>query len=288
MAKDFQPVLIYRTAFPLDEKGRFLVPPALTKAELAGRLFNSILFAAVILWGLSGLQFKGIMETAVGTLRALGEAFVRPDLDYLVNPTRDGLPWAILETVAIAVAGTFVSAILSLPVALLASENLVGPKVAAWGKTLVTAIRTFPELILALLFIAVVGTGAPAGILALGVHSIGMLGKLFSEAIEAMDMGPKEALESCGGRPIEVLFRAILPQVAPELISYTLYRFEINMRAAATLGMVGAGGIGAPLIFAITGRAWPRAAIIILALVVTVILIDNLSAAVRKRLVGGR
>jgi phosphonate transport system permease protein len=161
----------------------------------------------------------------------------------------------------------------------------VGSKVSKIGKLIVTMIRTFPELILALMFISVVGPGAPAGILALGIHSIGMLAKLFSESIESMDMGVKEALESCGGNYFEVLFRAVLPQVSPELISYTLYRFEINMRAASTLGLVGAGGIGAPLIFAIRSRAWPRAAIIILVLIVTVTIIDQISGRIRKRLV---
>jgi phosphonate transport system permease protein len=288
MSKNFEPKIYYRTAFPLDSEGRFLVPPPYSKMELLGRFINYLGLALIVIWGLIGLQFKGIMQTAEATLDSFGRAFIQPDLSYLFDLSVDGLPWALLETISIAIAGTFVSAILSLPFALLASENLVGPKVAAWGKTIITAIRTFPELILALLFISVVGPGASAGILALGVHSIGMLGKLFFEAIEAMDMGPKEALESCGGRPLEILFRAILPQISPELISFTLYRFEINMRAAATLGLVGAGGIGAPLIFAINGRQWPRAAIIILVLIVTVIIIDNLSAVIRKRLVSGR
>ena len=204
---------------------------------------------------------------------------------YATNSTIDGLPYAILETIAIAISGTFVSAIISIPFALLASQNIVGQKVSKIGKLIVTMIRTFPELILALIFISVVGPGAPAGILALGIHSIGMLAKLFSESIESMDLGVKEALESCGGNYFEVLFRAVLPQVSPELISYTLYRFEINMRAASTLGLVGAGGIGAPLIFAIRSRSWSRAAIIIIVLIITVTIIDQISGRIRKKLV---
>jgi phosphonate transport system permease protein len=136
-----------------------------------------------------------------------------------------------------------------------------------------------------LIFIGIVGPGAPAGILALGVHSIGMLGKLFSESIESMDIGVKEALESCGGNSTEVLFRAVIPQVLPEFLSYTLFRFEINMRAAATLGLVGAGGIGAPLIFAIKARDWERTGIIVIVLIVTVTIIDIISSRIRKKLV---
>ncbi len=239
----------------------------------------------LILWGMAGIPYKGVMATARGTMASLVQGIFHPDMAYLTNTTIDGLPYAVLETIAIAISGTFVSAVISIPFALLASQNIVGRRVSLIGKFIVTMIRTFPELILALIFISVVGPGAPAGILALGIHSIGMLGKLFSEAIESMDTGVKEALESCGGNRGEVLFRAVLPQVSPELISYTLYRFEINMRAASTLGLVGAGGIGAPLIFAIRTRSWSRAMIIVLVLIVTVSLIDMISSRVRKKLV---
>ncbi|MBN2880168.1 MAG: phosphonate ABC transporter, permease protein PhnE [Clostridia bacterium] len=247
-------------------------------------LYYIVVFSLII-WGFKGIEYKGIMKTASSSINALLDGFIHPDLTYAKDLTIDGLPYAVLETIAIAISGTFVSAILAIPFALLASQNIVGVKVARVGKVIVTLIRSFPELILALMFISVVGPGAPAGILALGIHSIGMLGKLFSEAIESMDMGVKEALESCGGNYFEVLFRAVLPQVSPELLSYTLYRFEINMRAASTLGLVGAGGIGAPLIFAIRNRAWSRAGIIIIVLIVTVTIIDQISGRIRKRLV---
>jgi phosphonate transport system permease protein len=253
--------------------------------KIAYRIVNYGGLALLVLWGFLGIEYKGVMQSAEGTMEAMLRGFLNPDIAYMGNMTIDGLPYAIVETIAIAIAGTFASAFLSLPFALLASQNIVGQRVSKVGKVIVTMIRTFPELILALIFISIVGPGAPAGILALGIHSIGMLGKLFSEAIESMDMGVKEALESCGATPFEVLIRAILPQVSPELISFTLYRFEINMRAASTLGLVGAGGIGAPLIFAIRSRSWPRAAMIIILLVVTVTLIDSVSGRIRKKLV---
>jgi phosphonate transport system permease protein len=264
---------------------RIEVPKAVSPAMVIYRVINYGGLALIIIWGMLGIPYKGVMKTAQGTIASLVEGIFNPDLGYLANMTIDGLPYAIVETIAIAVAGTFASAVISIPFALLASQNIVGRRVSVAGKFIVTMIRTFPELILALIFISVVGPGAPAGILALGIHSIGMLGKLFSEAIESMDMGVKEALESCGGNQAEVLFRAVLPQVSPELISYTLYRFEINMRAASTLGLVGAGGIGAPLIFAIRTRSWPRAMIIVLVLIVTVTIIDAISSRIRKRLV---
>ncbi|MEX1377407.1 MAG: phosphonate ABC transporter, permease protein PhnE [Eubacteriales bacterium] len=253
--------------------------------KMALKALYYIIVFSLIIWGFKGIEYKGIMKTAAGSIKALFQGFIHPDLSYAQNLTKDGLIFAVLETIAIAISGTFVSAIISIPFALLASQNIVGEKVSKVGKVIVTLIRSFPELILALMFISVVGPGAPAGILALGIHSIGMLAKLFSESIESMDMGVKEALESCGGNRWEALFRAILPQVSPELISYTLYRFEINMRAASTLGLVGAGGIGAPLIFAIRNRAWSRAGIIIIVLIITVTVIDQISGRIRKKIV---
>jgi len=244
-----------------------------------------ILVISLIIWGFQALNYNGIKDTAGGTLNGMGRAWLNLDIDYLKDATSDGLPYAILETIAIAISGTFVSGVLAIPFALLSSQNIVGERISKLGKFIITMIRSFPELILALIFIRVVGPGAPAGILALGIHSIGMLGKLYSEAIESMDIGVKEAIESCGGSRSEVLFRAVLPQVLPELTSYTLFRFEINMRAASTLGLVGAGGIGAPLIFAIRTREWEKAFMIVLVLIVTVTIIDLISTKIRKKLV---
>lgn len=244
-----------------------------------------IIVISLVLWSFDSIEYQGVMATAAGTISGMLDGFLNPDIGYLTNTTIDGLPYAILETIAIAISGTFISGILAIPFALLASRNIVGDRTSKVGKFIITMIRTFPELILALVLISVVGPGAPAGILALGIHSIGMLGKLYSESIESMDIGVKEALESCGGNKMEVLFRAVLPQVAPEFLSYTLFRFEINMRAASTLGLVGAGGIGAPLIFAIRARAWDRAFTIVILLIITVTIIDLISGKIRKKLV---
>ena len=259
--------------------------PNKPKANSIKKTLIYILVISFVIWGFADIEYSGIMETAQGTIAGMWNGLINPDIEYLIKLNIDGLPYAIVETIAIAIAGTFVSGILAIPFALLASQNIVGYKVSKIGKLIITMIRTFPELILALIFIAIVGPGAPAGILALGIHSIGMLGKLYSESIESMDIGVKEGVESCGGNSGEILFRAVLPQVAPEFLSYTLFRFEINVRAASTLGLVGAGGIGAPLIFAIRNRDWSKVSIILYALVITVTIIDIISSSIRKKLV---
>lgn len=262
-----------------------IMPPHKKEKGRLIRILGYIIFISLLIWSFQTLNYRGIAITAQGTINGMFRGILNPDIAYLTNLTIDGLPYAILETLAIAIAGTFISGILAVPFSIIAAQNIVGVKTARVGKFIITMIRTFPELILALIFIAIVGPGAPAGILALGIHSIGMLGKLYSEAIESMDIGVKEAIESVGGNKIEVLFRAILPQIAPEFMSYTLFRFEINMRAASTLGLVGAGGIGAPLLFAIRSRAWDRTFTIVLLLIVTVTIIDFISGKIRKNLV---
>jgi phosphonate transport system permease protein len=138
---------------------------------------------------------------------------------------------------------------------------------------------------MAILFIKAVGPGPFSGVLALGVHSIGMLGKLFSEAIENMDLKPAESLTACGANEIQKVWFAIIPQVLPEFASFSLYRFEINVRAASILGIVGAGGIGTPLIFALEARAWSRVGVILLGIIIMVTLIDIVSGYIRRKLV---
>ena len=248
----------------------FVIPEKPKKNYFKITLIIAVL-TFIIVWAFSAMEYRGFANTLAG-VPSIFDAIFSPDWNFLlpginegaiswsdVFTNKDFLLYLTVETVAIAIAGTFLSAVLAIPVALISSQNIVSERFSKFGKFLITAIRTFPEIILAIIFVTIVGVGAPAGVLALGVHSVGMLGKLFSESVESMDIGVKEAVESCGGNQMEVLFRAVIPQVAPEFLSYTLFRFEINMRAATILGIVGGGGIGAPLIVALNSNqpaAW--------------------------------
>ncbi len=201
-------------------------------------------------------------------------------------PEGEDLLRGLLDTLAIAVLGTFISAVLCIPFAFWAARNMSKMRsVSGSGKFVLIFIRTFPELVLAVMFIKAVGPGSFAGVLALGLHSIGMLGKLFSEAVENMDEGPSEALIACGANRLQVLRFAVLPQILPDFLSFTLYRFELSVRAASILGIIGAGGIGTPLIFALEARSWARVGIILLGIIVTVTLIDSISSYLRRKLV---
>ncbi|GEN86316.1 phosphonate ABC transporter, permease protein PhnE [Oceanobacillus sp. FSL W8-0428] len=240
---------------------------------------------AIYVWAISGIEFRGIQETAGPVTKNILKGFISPDWSYVYSPDGEDLIRGLLETLAIAIAGIFLSIILAVPVGLWAAKNLSKSFITSQsGKGVLSFFRTLPDIILALLFIKVVGPGAFAGMLALGIGAMGMLGKLYAEEVEAMDPGPVESIAAVGGNKLQQLAFGVIPQVLPGFISATLYRFEINMRSAATLGLIGAGGVGTALIFAIQGRSWDRVGIILIGIVVVVLIVDLLSSALRKRI----
>lgn len=245
-----------------------------------------VLLALLYIWAFAGMPVNDIKETAGQISKAIFSGIFHPDWDYVYLPDGEDLLRGLLDTLAIAILGTFISGILCVPFAFWAANNMSkGKAVTSSGKFVLSFVRTFPEIVMAILFIKAVGPGSFAGVLALGLHSIGMLGKLFSEEIESLDMGPTEALTATGANRLQVLWFAVLPQVLPGFLSYTLYRFEINIRAAAILGVIGAGGIGTPLIFALNSRDWDRVGIILLGIIVMVTIIDAISGYLRKKII---
>ncbi|WHY85724.1 phosphonate ABC transporter, permease protein PhnE [Neobacillus novalis] len=245
-----------------------------------------LVLALVYIWAFAGMAVPEIKPTAGQISKAIFNGLFHPDWSYVSEPGGEDLLHGLLDTLAIAVLGTFISALLCIPFSFWAARNMSkGHTLSGTGKFSLSFIRTFPELVMAIMFIKVVGPGSFAGVLALGLHSIGMLGKLFSEEIENMDLGPAEALLATGANRFQILWFAVLPQVIPGFLSYTLYRFEINVRSATILGVIGAGGIGTPLIFALTSRNWNRVGIILLGIIVMVTLIDLISGYLRKKII---
>lgn len=191
----------------------------------------------------------------------------------------------MMETIFIAFAGTLMASILAVPLGFLAAKNVTNNYVGTFGKWILSANRSFPELILAILFIVAVGPNAFAGVLAIAIHSTGMLGKLYAEVIESIDMDIVEAMEASGANKVQVLFFGVIPQVIPEFLSYAIYRFEIDIRASSVLGIVGAGGIGTMIIFASMNRNWNEMGLILLAIIVVVTIIDTISSRIRRKIV---
>jgi phosphonate transport system permease protein len=218
-----------------------------------------------------------------GGLWALLTRMVPPDLSYLAN----AVP-AMIESIQMAWIGTIIGAAISLPLGFLGAKNVSSPLVSNVMRMILNAIRAFPELILAIaIFIPIAGLGPVAGALAIGVHSAGTLGKLTAEAIEGIDAGPMEAARAAGGRGLQVQRWGVLPQVLPELVGFWLYRFEINIRAGAVLGVVGAGGIGFLLDQTIKFGRYPQAGTAILVVIVATIIVDTISGGLRRRIIEG-
>ncbi|MFO1253884.1 MAG: phosphonate ABC transporter, permease protein PhnE [Inhella sp.] len=191
----------------------------------------------------------------------------------------------LVITLQIALWGTALAVVASVPLALLASGNLSPAWVHQPVRRFLDACRAINEMVFALLFVVAVGLGPFAGVLALFVHTTGVLAKLFSEAVEAIDPQPVEGLRATGAHPLAEILYGVLPQVMPLWVSYALYRFESNVRSASVVGMVGAGGIGMVLWDVIRAFQYGQTAAVLVLLVVSVALIDLVSAQVRKRLV---
>lgn len=193
---------------------------------------------------------------------------------------------ATLETVQMAFAGTFLALLVAFPVGFLAARNTTPHRFVYYGvRTFLNLVRTIPDLALGLLFVAAVGLGAFAGTLALAVHTATVLGKLLSESVENIDEGVVEAIRATGAGYTQILSFAVLPQILPDLISFTLYRLETNIRAASVLGLIGAGGIGYLMNTSFRTFQYQEAAAIVLVLIALVMLVDYLSSRLRARVV---
>jgi len=267
--------------------------PLLAGAGVAALLAWSWHGTAVDLPGLLGGEGLRQITTYVGNL-------FPPDLSP--GAWRDAATGAV-ETFAISLIGSLLAVGLGLPLSLAATRTLLyrgilfegrrlGPgartgrvAVYAAGKATLTLLRTVPEVVWALIFVFMVGLGPFPGVLALGVHTGGVLGKLFGEVLEDVDPAPLEALQATGAGRLAILVYGVLPQALPQFVSYALYRWEVNIRAAAMLGFVGAGGLGQRIWIAISLFQEHQLLTLLLAIYLIVTLVDALSAFLRARLV---
>ncbi|MBM7601791.1 phosphonate transport system permease protein [Virgibacillus halotolerans] len=241
----------------------------------------------VMLWSLTAMNFKDVNSSGLGIMLNIFKGILNPDLDLLFNLTNKGVLYLLIETLAVAFLGTIVGAILSIPLAFMSASNLV-PKPVSWlVRFLLIIIRTVPFIVYGLMFIRVTGPGPFAGVLTVGLISIGMLAKLYVDAIEELDTGVLESMTSIGCTTFEKIRYGILPQLLSIFTSISIYRFDMNLRDASVLGLVGAGGIGAPLIFAMQSYKWHQVGSILIGLVVLILIIEFISNKVRSKLING-
>jgi phosphonate transport system permease protein len=191
----------------------------------------------------------------------------------------------LLDTAAMSIAGTALAVVFSLPLALLAAPNTT-PHPATYRiiRIVLAGFRSVPEIILGILFVAVVGFGALPGVLALALHSMGMVAKFYAEAIEHVDPRPMEAASAAGANRLQIICHAVLPQVLPQLADITIYRWEYHFRASAVLGIVGAGGIGFELMAALRLIKYDEVSAILMTILACVVVVDGIGAALRRNL----
>jgi phosphonate transport system permease protein len=301
-----------------DDADIFLEAPPAPKRGVRSYIAVA-LFLAVMAWAFAGAKIRpGELLQGIPQIGSTLRRMLPPDFSKLTDPrsyffppglsvpelllplpTTDGqarskgLWWnntfpqtvagATLETVQMALAGTFIALIIAFPLGFLAARNTTPhPVVYYTVRTLLNLLRTIPDLALGLLFVAAVGLGAFAGTLALGIHTATVLGKLLSESVENIDEGVVEAIRATGAGYAQVVSVAVLPQILPDLISFTLYRLETNVRAASVLGLIGAGGIGYLMNTSFRTFQYQEAAAIVLVLIALVMLVDFLSSRLRS------
>jgi phosphonate transport system permease protein len=259
------------------------LPPPLFNARCRACWFTAGLLVLVAASFVS-LELDWAAFASMEAARSMGRfvaEFFPPDLSPVFVRK---VAWAAWETLAMSALGTAIAAVLGLALAVPASR--MSSQDPAWARSptrwLLNALRAIPELVWAALLLISAGLGPMAGTLALALHTSGVLGRLFAEAMENVPTGPGDALRTQGVGPLRVFFYATLPQVLPQLMSYTLYRWENNIRAAAVLGVVGAGGLGQLLSFHMGLFHMNKTATILAAMLLMVACVDALSFSLRR------
>ena len=199
----------------------------------------ALVVAALLIWSGTAVETAGTTQNGAVIAWNILAGIFHPDTDLLFNFTTQGVPYLLLETICIAFLGTIVGAIISIPLAFLSASNLTPKPVAFLGRIIIMAIRTVPAFVYGLMFIRVTGPGAFAGLLTMSLCSVGMVSKMYIEAIEDLDVRVLESLDAAGCTTWQKIRYGILPQLMPNFASTAIYRFDINLKDATTLGIVG-------------------------------------------------
>ena len=246
-----------------------------------------LIVAALLGWSGTSIEYKGLATKGISIAQGIGYGLVHPDTNLLFNLTNEGVPFQLLQTVAIAVLGTIIGGILAIPFSFLACDRIVPKPVALIFRTIILGIRTIPSLVWALVWIRVTGPNAFCGVVTESVCSIGMICKMYITAIEDIDTKILESLDAAGCNGFQKIRYGMLPQIIPNFISTVIYRFDINVKDATTLGIVGAGGIGAALIQCMNSSRWSMVGAYLTGMIVLMIIIEIFSTRVRAKLARG-
>jgi len=261
-----------------------------------------LIVALIIGWSAGGVNYKGVATKGAEVARGIASGLIHPNIDLLlgrVTPdtttttflgltiSTEGVPYLLFQTMAIAVLGTIIGGILAIPFSFLACDRIVPKGVALIFRAVILLIRTIPSLVWALVWIRVTGPNAFCGVVTQSICSIGMISKMYITAIEDIDTRILESLDASGCNGFQKVRYGMLPQIIPNFISTVIYRFDINMKDATTLGIVGAGGIGASLIQCITSSRWNMVGSYLFGMILLMLVIEWFSTKIRSKLTRG-
>ena len=243
---------------------------------------------SLLAWSGTAVRFEGFATKGIEVAKGVGNGLIHPDTNLLFNLTTEGVPYQLFQTVAIAVLGTLIGGLLAVPFSFLASDKIVPKWLGFITNAVILVIGTIPSLVWALVWIRVTGPNAFCGVVTQSVCSIGMISKMYITAIEDIDVRILESLDASGCTAFQKIRYGILPQIIPNFISTVIYRFDINVKDATTLGIVGAGGIGAALIQCINSSRWSMVGAYLCGMIVLMLFIEFFSTRIRSRLTRGQ
>ena len=247
-----------------------------------------LIVASLLTWSGTTVEFEGFANKGIEVAKGVGYGLTHPDTKLLFNLTNEGVPYQLFQTVAIAVLGTIIGGLLAVPFSFLACDKIVPKWVSVIFQAVILMIRTIPSIVWALVWIRVTGPNAFCGVVTQSVCSIGMITKMYITAIEDLDTKILESLDAAGCDAFQKIRYGILPQIIPNFISTVIYRFDINVKDATTLGIVGAGGIGAALVQCINSSRWSMVGAYLCGMVVLMLFIEFFSTKIRNRLTRGQ
>ncbi|HPA15906.1 MAG TPA: phosphonate ABC transporter, permease protein PhnE [Desulfobacterales bacterium] len=249
---------------------------------MAQKAMVAVVLVWIFVWSAQGtnLNLRELSTGFSGIVDILSRAFP-PDFSILPR-----LAGPIIETIQISIWGTTLGVMFAIPLGLLSARNISPYRLTYYASRLIlNTARAIPEMIFAIVFVAAVGLGPFPGVLALAFHSAGMMGKFLADSIEHTDPGPIEALMATGARKSQIIVHAVVPQIMPEFVSLSLFRWEMNFRSSTILGIVGAGGIGFELITSMRLFFYQQLTVILIAILVIVTMVDGIATFIRKRII---
>ena len=264
----------------LETKKKYLEIASAHRRQWINSIFQIIAISLVVA---SSFYFTGLLDS--GRLKEGIPSIFGLLLESWPPSFKNAKDWTkpLLDTLGMSVAGTALAVAISFPLAFVAAKNISpNPIVYQISRIILNILRSVPELIMGIIFVAAVGFGALPGALALGLHSVGMVGKFFGDSIEHVSTEPIEAVRSSGATPFQVIWHGVLPQVLPQMVDITIYRWEYNFRASTVMGMVGAGGIGLELMSSLRLMMYQEVSALLFVILIMVTLVDGLGAILRK------